>query len=196
MVLSVEPSLWQATISSSSILTPIFENISSTCPSRRSFVMLGGIPAISMHSSREYYSILCKSLSRLIIFSEFLWWFLERNVDVFSATLTLLRSNLFSLFSLPIFLSMFCNFALISLFSFFVFICFKIKFSWTFIAKSISWLLDIISSCFLIKILLPAIVNINLFKFSFAKALEMRPSARYASGIGDFMQSLSSFEIS
>ena len=117
MVLLVEPSLRQATISSSSILTPVFENISSTCSSRRSFVMLGGIPAISVHSRREYCSILCKYLSRLFIFSEFLWWFLERSVDEFSATLSLLRCKLFSLCSSSIFLSMFYNFALISLFS-------------------------------------------------------------------------------
>ena len=163
----MEPSLREATISSSSILTLIFENISSKCPSRRSFVTLGEILPISMHSRQEYCSILCKSYSRFIIFSEFLWLFLERTVDVFSATLSLLRSKLFSLFSSSIFLSMLCNSALIYLFSFERPFCFEIKLSWTFIAKAISWLLDIFSSCSLVKILLPAIVKINLFKFSF-----------------------------
>ena len=168
MVLSVELSLWQATISSLSTMTPFFENIGSMCSLIRLFVMLGGIPDISMHYRLEYCSILCTSLPRLIISSKFLWWFLERSVDVFSAMLSLLRIKLFSLFSSSIFLSMLHNFALISLFSFERTICFKITFSWTLIAKSISWLLDIFSSCFLVKILLPAIVNINLFKFSFA----------------------------
>ena len=138
MVLSVEPSLWQAAISSSSILTPIFENISSTCSSRRSFVMLRGIPAISMHSRREYCSILCKSFCGFIIFSELLWWFFTRSVDAFSTTLSLHRSKLFFLFSRSIFVSMLCNFALISLFSLERVICFEINFPWTFFAKSCS----------------------------------------------------------
>ena len=112
------------------------------------------ILTISMHSHQEYCSILFKSLSRFIIFSQFLWLFLEGIVDVFSATLSLLRSKLFSLFSLSISLSMLCNSALIYLFSFERPFCFEIELSWTFIAKAISWLLDIFSSCFLVKILL------------------------------------------
>ena len=128
---------------------------------------LGEILPISMQSRQEYCFNLFKSLSRFIIFSQFLWLFLEGIVDVFSATLSLLRSKLFSLFSLSISLSMLCNSALIYLFSFERPFCFEIELSWTFIAKAISWLLDIFSSCFLVKILLPAIVNINLFTFSF-----------------------------
>ena len=128
---------------------------------------LGEILPISMHSRQEYCFILCKSLSSFITFSEFLWLFLERSVDVFSATLSLLRIKLFSLFSSSIFLSILCNSALIYLFSFERLFCFEIEFPWTFIAKAISWLLDILSSCFLVKILLPPTVSINLFKFSF-----------------------------
>ena len=104
---------------------------------------LGEILPISMHSRQEYCFILCKSLSRFITFSEFLWLFLERSVDVFSATLSLLRIKLFSLFSSSIFLSILCNSALIYLFSFERLFCFEIEFPWTFIAKAISWLLDI-----------------------------------------------------
>ena len=44
----------------------------------------------------------------------------------------------------------------------------SVLFSWTFIAKSISLSLDIFSSCLLVKMLLLAIININLFKISFA----------------------------
>ena len=61
--------------------------------------MLRAIPAVLMYFREEYCSILCKTLSRFIIFSDFLGRFLARSVDAFSATLSLLQSKLFSLFS-------------------------------------------------------------------------------------------------
>ena len=54
ITLLVFPNLWQARISIVSNTTPSFSKINKTCSSSRSFVMLLGIPTISMHSRREY----------------------------------------------------------------------------------------------------------------------------------------------
>ena len=80
-------------------------------------MMPRGIPAISMHARQKHCFILLIFISRYIIFSVCLWRFFERSLDALSATLSLLCSKLFSFFSWLIFMSMFCNFLFISLFS-------------------------------------------------------------------------------
>lgn len=51
--------LWQATISIAPNKTASFSKINRTCSSSKSFVMLLGIPALSIHLRQEYFSNLC-----------------------------------------------------------------------------------------------------------------------------------------
>ena len=150
------PILWQATISIVSNTTPSFSKINKTCSSSRSFVMLLGIPTISMHSRREYCSILCMFLSISITFSLIFLCVMRVN-DCFSATHTLIFRTSFSFLSSSNLESIILCFSLNSLLSFMSSVYLLIILFCSFKANSINWSLVIFSSCFLVKMMLPDI---------------------------------------
>ena len=148
---------WQATISIVSNTTPSFSKINKTCSSSRSFVMLLGIPIIFMHSRREYCSILCMFLSISITCSLIFLSFVERVNKIFSATDTLFLRTSFSFLNSSNLESIILSFSLNSVLSFMSSVYLLIILFCSFMANSVnSWLL-IFSSCFLVKIMLPAI---------------------------------------
>ena len=115
-----------------------FLKIRMTCSSRRSFVILLRIPAISMHSRRKYCSSLCMFLSISIILSFNCLWLMENVVDVFSAIITLLWRISFSFSRSSNLASITLSFSRNSLLPLINSVCFDIRLSCSFIAKSIS----------------------------------------------------------
>ena len=119
--------------------------------------MLLGIPIIFMHSRREYCSILCMFLSISITCSLIFLSFVERVNKIFSATDTLFLRTSFSFLNSSNLESIILSFSLNSVLSFMSSVYLLIILFCSFMANSInSWLL-IFSSCFLVKMMLPAI---------------------------------------
>ena len=143
--------------------TPSFSKIRITYSSRRSFVILFGTPAISIHSRCEYYSSLCVFLSVLMTLSFNFLWLMERFVEVFSGTIFQIIKFGFDEI----------KFSRNSLLSFTNSVCFDISLSCSFIAKSISCSLVIFSNCFVVRMLLPPIFILLTISHS---ALEVKAS--------------------
>ena len=118
------------------------------CSLRRSFVILFRMSAILMHLQQEYHSSLCIFPSISIILSFNFWWLMENVIKVFSAIITLLWRNSFSFFRLLNLASTTLSFFRNSLLSLISSVCFDIKLSYSFIAKSVSCSLVISSSIF------------------------------------------------
>ena len=93
ITLFVFPNLWQAAISIFSNTTPSFSKINRTCSLTKSFLILLGIPEISIHWDESIVPA-CVYFSHISITFSFIFLLLVKRVnEVFPATDTLLFTH-------------------------------------------------------------------------------------------------------